>query len=67
MLQDIKPGDHMVCQVYLTDPFLIDGFKFDMRIYVLITSCDPLRIYIFDGLQVRSVLELGCIGPFMHF
>jgi tubulin polyglutamylase TTLL6/13 len=31
-LQDIKPGDHMVCQVYLTKPYLIDGFKFDMRI-----------------------------------
>lgn len=29
-------------------PFLIDGFKFDMRIYVLITSCDPLRIFMYE-------------------
>jgi tubulin polyglutamylase TTLL6/13 len=37
-----------VCQVYLHQPLLIDGYKFDMRIYTLITSCDPLRIYIFN-------------------
>ena len=32
-------------------PYLIDGFKFDFRIYTLVTSCDPLRIFVFkDGL-----------------
>ncbi|KAF1602169.1 UNVERIFIED_CONTAM: Tubulin polyglutamylase TTLL13, partial [Eudyptes pachyrhynchus] len=39
---------HMICQQYITKPFLIDGFKFDMRIYVLITSCDPLRIFMYE-------------------
>ena len=41
----------IVCSFYL-QPFLIDGFKFDLRIYVLVTSCDPLRIFVFkDGLS----------------
>ncbi|KAM6202402.1 LOW QUALITY PROTEIN: tubulin polyglutamylase TTLL13 [Rhynchocyon petersi] len=46
--QEIKPGEHMICQQYISKPFLIDGFKFDMRIYVLITSCDPLRIFMYE-------------------
>ena len=36
--------------VYL-QPFLIDGFKFDLRIYTLVTGCDPFRIFVFkEGL-----------------
>ncbi|XP_058150683.1 tubulin polyglutamylase TTLL13 isoform X2 [Dasypus novemcinctus] len=46
--RDIKPGEHMICQQYISKPFLIDGFKFDMRIYVLLTSCDPLRIFMYE-------------------
>ncbi|XP_033044904.1 tubulin polyglutamylase TTLL13P isoform X1 [Trachypithecus francoisi] len=46
--REIKPGEHMICQQYISKPFLIDGFKFDMRVYVLITSCDPLRIFMYE-------------------
>lgn len=49
--KDIKPGEHMICQQYLSKPFILDGFKFDLRIYVLVTRCDPLRIFVYkDGL-----------------
>ncbi|XP_013806500.2 tubulin polyglutamylase TTLL13 [Apteryx mantelli] len=49
--KDIKHGEHMICQQYISKPFLIDGFKFDMRIYVLVTSCDPLKIFVYkEGL-----------------
>ncbi|KAJ8365051.1 hypothetical protein SKAU_G00138820 [Synaphobranchus kaupii] len=46
--KDIRPGEHMICQVYVSRPFIIDEFKFDLRIYVLVTSCDPFRIFLYD-------------------
>ncbi|CAN9508793.1 unnamed protein product [Ophioblennius macclurei] len=49
--KDIQPGEHMICQVYVSRPFIMDGFKFDLRIYVLVTSCDPFSIFMFrEGL-----------------
>ncbi|CAM4710344.1 unnamed protein product [Leuciscus chuanchicus] len=51
--KDIRPGEHMICQVYISKPFIVDGFKFDLRIYVLVTSCDPLGVFMYNEGLVR--------------
>jgi hypothetical protein len=36
-----------------SSPFCIDGYKFDMRVYVVATSFNPLKLYIFENGLVR--------------
>ncbi|XP_061739969.1 tubulin polyglutamylase TTLL7 isoform X3 [Nerophis ophidion] len=49
--------DHFIVQEYLDKPFLMEGYKFDLRIYVLLTSCDPLRIFLYHDGLVRMGTE----------
>jgi len=53
----IGPEEHCVAQRYLARPFLIDGLKFDLRIYVLVYGCDPYRIYMHKEGLVRLATE----------
>nr|CCC92946.1 putative tubulin tyrosine ligase protein [Trypanosoma congolense IL3000] len=48
---------NMVCQRYIGNPMMIFGRKFDLRLYCVVTSFDPLRIYIFDEGLVRFAAQ----------
>lgn len=42
------PGYKYFGQEYVENPLLIDGYKFDFGVYVLVSSFDPLRIYYYE-------------------
>ncbi|EGR33532.1 tubulin-tyrosine ligase family protein, putative, partial [Ichthyophthirius multifiliis] len=50
-MQKIKNDQHVVVQEYIKKPYLIDGLKFDFRLYVLVRSVCPLKIFLYrEGL-----------------
>jgi hypothetical protein len=57
---------------YIQNPYLINGYKFDMRIYVVMTSLVPMRIYIYEEGFARFATEKYYLGQpfksnkFMH-
>lgn len=54
----IPSHEQIVIQEYIEKPFLLEGFKFDLRVYVLVTSCDPLRIFLYHDGLVRMGTEV---------
>ena len=49
----IPKGSPLVVQRYIARPHLINNTKYDLRIYVLMTSLNPMRVYIYDEGLVR--------------
>ncbi|KAM6458589.1 tubulin polyglutamylase TTLL7 isoform 1-T3 [Liasis olivaceus] len=55
--EKLHSQEHLIVQEYLDKPFLMEGYKFDLRVYILITSCDPLKIFLYHDGLVRMGTE----------
>lgn len=66
----IDPAEHLVVQKYIKNPLLIDDYKWDFRVYVLVTNVQPLRLFWFkDGLArfaTEKYRNKGFNNPFIH-
>ena len=51
--QQVKKRSGYIVSKYVSKPHLIHGYKYDLRLYVLVTSFDPLKIYLFKEGLVR--------------
>ncbi|KAK2175782.1 hypothetical protein NP493_708g02000 [Ridgeia piscesae] len=63
-LSELQYDCSAVIQQYITNPLLISGYKFDLRLYVLIPSFHPLTIYVYqEGLARFSTqkYDLDCL------
>ena len=51
-----KKNKYVVCK-YIDKPHTINGYKYDLRVYVCVTSFDPLRIFLYKDGLVRFATE----------
>ena len=56
-INDINVDETSVISKYITNPLLINGYKFDLRIYVVVTCYEPLRVYVYKEGLARFASE----------
>jgi|APSaa5957512535_1039671.scaffolds.fasta_scaffold21047_3 tubulin polyglutamylase TTLL4 len=52
-----------VCSQYIANPHLIDGLKYDMRVYVVVTCFEPLKIFMLKEGLVRFATQKYSNNP----
>jgi hypothetical protein len=62
---EYEPDDLMAVAQQYVDSLLLDNKKFDFRIYALVSSVDPLEIFVYrDGLARFCLEEINDNSPF---
>ena len=56
-LNDLSFDDTCVISRYISNPLLINSHKFDLRVYVVVTSYEPLRVYVYKEGLARFASE----------
>lgn len=56
-INDLNFDDLSVISRYIANPLLINGHKFDLRIYVVVTCYEPLRVYVYKEGLARFASE----------
>ena len=66
ILSNVKPCNQTIIQKYIENPLIINGRKFDIRQWVLVTDLNPLTIWIFETPYVRFGAENYHIDDFKN-
>ena len=56
-LNELNVDETSVISLYIGNPLLINSHKFDLRIYVIVTSYEPLRVYVYKEGLARFASE----------
>lgn len=51
-----KNGGYLISK-YISNPHLLRGYKYDLRIYIVVTCFDPLKAYIYQKGLVRLATQ----------
>jgi hypothetical protein len=66
ILSNVKPTNQTIIQKYIENPLVINGRKFDIRQWVLVTDLNPLTIWLFDTPYIRFGAENYNIDDFKN-
>jgi tubulin polyglutamylase TTLL4 len=53
----VNKKDGLIACKYIMNPHIFNGYKYDLRVYVLVSSYEPLKVYVYNEGLVRFATE----------